>query len=136
MGFLKKLAGFGKKLLGPVVGAGKALVTLRDKGIAAFNKVKDALPAPLKSAIDTGLEWAMNTPVGTAIKKASGLLDRGVSMADAAHQKLSEYESQGGPPVAAQLQAIGERVNQEDRPGGDNQADDQQANRLANLQRE
>lgn len=135
MGFLKKLAGFGKKLLGPVVGAGKALVTLRDKGLAAFNKVKDALPTPLKSAIDTGLEWAMNTPVGTAIKKASGLLDTGVSMADAAHQKLSEYESQGGPPVAAQLQAIGDRVNQPEKPGAD-QSDDQQANRLANLKQE
>jgi hypothetical protein len=135
MGFLKKLAGFGKKLLGPVVGAGKALVTLRDKGIGLFNKVKDALPTPLKSAIDSGLEWAMNTPVGTALKKASGLLDTGVTMADAAHQKLSEYESQGGPPMAAQLQAIGERANQSEKPGAD-AADDQQASRLANLKQE
>lgn len=136
MGFLKSLAGFGKKLLSPVVGAGKALVTMRDKGLAAFHKVKDALPGPLKSAIDTGLEWAMSTPVGGAIKKASGLLDTGVAMADAAHKKLTEYEAGGGPPVAAQLQAIGEKVKDsaDGKPGS--ASDEQQANRLAALKSE
>lgn len=133
MGFLRGLANFGKKLLGPVVGAGRAIQTLRDKGIGLFNKVKDSLPTPLKSAIDTGLEWAMNTPVGNALKKASGLLDTGVTMADEAHKKLSQYEAESGTPIATQLQAIGDKVKDSAESGP---ADEQQANRLANLKSE
>ena len=76
----------------------------------------------------------MSTPVGSALKKASGLLDTGVSMADAAHKKLSEYEAGGGPPVAAQLQAIGEKVK--DGAGAPASNDTQQADRLAALKSE
>jgi hypothetical protein len=131
MGFLKSIANFGKKVLGGVVGAGKTLQTMRDKGVALFNKVKDALPTPLKSALDTGIEWAMNTPVGSAIKKASGLLDTGVSMADAAHKQISDYEAQGGPPAAVQLQKIGEKA-QAQAPA----TDTQQSERLAALKQD
>ena len=133
MGFLRTIAGVGKKVLGGVVNAGRAVQTLRDKAVNAFNKVKDSLPGPLKSALDTGIEYVMNTPVGSAIKKASGLLDTGVSMADAAHKKISEYEAQGGPPAAAQLQAIGERASPGGSVGDDN---GQQERRLAALKRE
>ena len=130
MGFLRTIAGVGKKLLGGVANAGRAVQTLRDKAVGAFHKVKDSLPGPLKSALDQGIEYVMNTPVGSAVKKASGLLDAGVSMADAAHKKISDYESQSGTPAAAQLQAIGQRAAGS-APGGSDNA--QQERRLAAL---
>lgn len=111
MGFLKKLAGFGKKLLSPIVGAGRAIQTIRDKGIGLFNKAKDMLPDFVKAPLDAGIEFVMNnTPVGGVLKRASGLLDLGVGAGDAALSKIKEYEAKSGVPAAAQLADIGQRA--------------------------
>ena len=132
MGFWKALAGVGKTLLGPIVGAGRSIQKIRDKGVALFNKVKDSLPGFIKAPLDAGIEFVMNTPVGRAIKGASGLLDAGVGAGDAALSKIKEYEAQTGQPAAAQLAAIGERAQAADAPAAPPDDAAQQA-RLENL---
>jgi hypothetical protein len=132
MGFFKALAGVGKKLLGPVINAGRTIQNIRDKGISLFNRVKDSLPGFIKGPLDAGIEFVMNnTPVGGVLRKASGLLDAGVGAGDAALSKIKEYEAQTGQPAAAQLAAIGERAQAADAPG--QPEDTQQQARLENL---
>ena len=136
MGFLKKLASAGRKVLGGVVNAGNFLRTMRDKGLRKFNEIKDNLPGFVKAPLDMGLEFVMNSPVGRVAKTASGFLDSGVSAAEAALKRLNDYESSSGMPAAAQLQAIGERANEQASGGSPGNDDDQQAARLASLQQE
>lgn len=133
MGFLKALAGVGKKLLGPIVGAGRSIQKIRDKGLALFNRVKDSLPGFIKAPLDAGIEFVMNSPVGRAIKGASGLLDAGVGAGDAALNKIKEYEAKTGVPAAAQLAEIGERAQAAEAQPDAPAADTQQQARLDNL---
>lgn len=134
MGFLKALGNFGKKVLGGVVGAGNWMRNMRDKAISGFNKVKDMLPDVIKAPLDAGIEFLMNTPIGSAVRKASGLLDTAVGAGESALSKLKEHESRSGTPISAQLQEIGERANASgsEQPSGD----EQQQARLTSLKQE
>jgi hypothetical protein len=134
MGFFKSIANVGKKVLGGIVGAGNWMRTIRDKAISGFNKVKNMLPDAIKAPLDAGIEFVMNTPVGSAIKKASGFLDAATDAGQAALAKLKDHEAQTGMPAAAQLQAIGERANE--GAAGQSPGDEQQQARLASLKQE
>jgi len=118
MGFLSNILSGAARTVGKAVSFGQGLQSLRDRTIGKVRDFVGRVPI-VGGLLNEGIETLMNqTPVGTALKYASGLLDKGVEVGRGIANKLEQTSRDYNIPVAEQVRRLAEGNRSTPEPSG------------------
>ena len=117
MGFLSNILGGVARTIGKGVAVGERLQGLRDRTIGAVRGAISRVPL-VGGLLNEGLDVLMNqTPIGTGLKYASGLLDKSVEIGRDVAGRLQRTAQDYNIPVAQQVERLAQGREQA-RPSG------------------
>lgn len=119
MGFLSNILSGVARTVGKGVSFGENLQRLRDRTVGAVRGAIGRIPV-VGGLLNEGLETLMNqTPIGTGLRYASGLLDKSVEVGRGIANKLEQTSRDYNIPIAEQVRRLGEGREQAQRqPSG------------------
>lgn len=118
MGFLSNILGGAARAIGKGVSFGENLQRLRDRTVGAVRRGIGSIPV-VGGLLNEGIEALMNqTPIGTGLKYASGLLDKSVEIGRGIANKLEQTSRDYNIPVAEQVRRLAEGNRSAPEPSG------------------
>ena len=108
MGLLSRFLSGGARLIGKAVSGGESLQRLRDRVVGGVRGAVGSIPV-VGGLLNEGIDALMNqTPIGTALKYGSGLLDKSVEIGRSVANKLEQTARDYNIPIAEQVRRLGE----------------------------
>jgi hypothetical protein len=108
MGFLSNILRGASRVIGKGVSFGENLQRLRDRVVTGVRGAVGSIPV-VGGLLNEGIETLMNqTPIGTALKYGSGLLDKSVEIGRSVANKLEQTSRDYNIPVAEQVRRLAE----------------------------